>query len=73
LVKLQKSYKRFKVQVHQKLVQLQGFEDEQATWEDTTALQQTFPELNLEDKVNLKGRHCNKARRGKRIIRWKRR
>jgi len=52
---------------------LQGFEDEQATWEDTTALQQTFPELNLEDKVNLKGRHCNKARRGKRIIRWKRR
>nr|KYP46437.1 Transposon Ty3-I Gag-Pol polyprotein [Cajanus cajan] len=42
-------------QVPQKLVQWQGFENEQATWEDTTALQQAFPDFNLEDKVNLKG------------------
>lgn len=42
-------------QVPQKLVQWQGFENEQAIWEDTTTLQQAFLDFNLEDKVNLKG------------------
>nr|KYP41747.1 Retrotransposable element Tf2 [Cajanus cajan] len=42
-------------QIHQKLVQWQGLDDDQATWENTTLLQQAFPDFNLEDKVNLKG------------------
>ena len=42
-------------QVQQKLVQWQGFEENQATWEDNAALQQAFSDLNLEDKVHFKG------------------
>ncbi|WVY91245.1 hypothetical protein V8G54_036759 [Vigna mungo] len=42
-------------QVPQVLVQWEGLEVDNATWEDQSTLQQAFPNLNLEDKVGLNG------------------
>ncbi|WVY96655.1 hypothetical protein V8G54_028806 [Vigna mungo] len=42
-------------QVPQHLVQWEGIDMDNATWEDQSTLQQVFPDLNLEDKVGLNG------------------
>ena len=41
--------------MQQYLIKWEGLNEDQATWEDTTAVQRVFPEFNLEDKVSLKG------------------
>nr|KYP42427.1 hypothetical protein KK1_036173 [Cajanus cajan]KYP42432.1 hypothetical protein KK1_036178 [Cajanus cajan] len=40
-------------QIPQYLVQWEGLDAANATWEDHLTLQQAFPDLNLEDKVGL--------------------
>nr|KYP34128.1 hypothetical protein KK1_044949 [Cajanus cajan] len=42
-------------QILQYLVQWEGLDAANATWEDHLTLQQDFPDLNLEDKVGLNG------------------
>ena len=53
-------------QVQQYLVKWEGLDEDQATWEDTAAVQLAFPDFNLEDKVSLKGEGnvTNAATRG---------
>nr|KYP57796.1 hypothetical protein KK1_004074 [Cajanus cajan] len=41
--------------VQQHLIQWEGLDNSQATWEDHTALESAFPEFNLGDKVVLNG------------------
>ena len=41
--------------MQQYLIKWDGLDEDQATWEDITAVQRVFPEFNLEDKVSLKG------------------
>jgi len=41
--------------VQQQLIKWEGLEDDEATWEDTSAIKLVFPNFNLEDKVSFKG------------------
>ena len=41
--------------MQQQLIKWEGLEDDEATWEDTSAIKLVFPNFNLEDKVSFKG------------------
>ena len=48
--------KRNGIEIQQILIQWESFDASEASWEDLTAIKQSYPRFNLEDKVDFKGK-----------------